>query len=76
MKQPHSSATAALTAMPDMQQTRDHRKIPIQKVGVKDISYPIVVQDKHHNLQHTVARVDMYVDLPHPVQGHPHEPLR
>jgi GTP cyclohydrolase IB len=61
--------------MPDLQQSRDHRKIPIRKVGVKNISYPIVVQDKHRTLQHTVARVDMYVDLPHQFQGHPHEPL-
>lgn len=51
--------------MPDLQQSRDHRKIPIRKVGVKNISYPIVVQDKHRSLQHTVATVDMYVDLPH-----------
>lgn len=69
MKRTHSSAAPDATAMPDMQQSRDHRKIPIQKVGVKDISYPIVVQDKHHNLQHTVARVDMYVDLPHQFKG-------
>ena len=56
-------------AMPDMQQSRDHRKIPIRKVGVKNISYPIVVQDKRRKLQHTVATVDMYVDLPHQFKG-------
>ena len=55
--------------MPDMQQSRDHRRIPISKVGVKDISYPIVVMDKNHSLQHTVARVNMYVDLPHHFKG-------
>lgn len=55
--------------MPDLQQSRDHRKIPISKVGVKNISYPIVVQDKQRTLQHTVARVDMYVDLPHQFKG-------
>jgi len=55
--------------MPDLQQSRDHRKIPIRKVGVKNISYPIVVQDKHRSLQHTVATVDMYVDLPHQFKG-------
>lgn len=56
-------------AMPDLQQSRDHRRIPIQKVGVKNISYPIVIKDKQHTLQHTVATVDMYVDLPHQFKG-------
>lgn len=55
--------------MSDVQKSRDTRKIPINKVGVKDISYPIVVMDKHHSLQHTVARVNMYVDLPHHFKG-------
>lgn len=50
--------------MPDMQTSRDTRKIPISKVGVKDISYPIVVMDKNRKFQQTVARVNMYVDSP------------
>lgn len=58
-----------MNSMPDMQQSRDHRRIPISKVGVKNISYPIVVQDMRHNLHHTVARVDLYVDLPHQFKG-------
>lgn len=62
--------TSAKTGnMPDLQQSRDHRKIPIRKVGVKNISYPIVVQDKHASVQHTVATIDMYVDLPHQFKG-------
>ncbi len=65
-----SNRVASLSiVMPDMQQSRDQRRIPISKVGVKDISYPIVVQDKSRNLQHTVAKVDMYVDLPHHFKG-------
>lgn len=55
--------------MPDMQQSRDYRNIPISKVGVKNISYPIVVQDRQSTLQHTVATVDLYVDLPHQFKG-------
>ena len=38
-------------------------------MGVKDISYPIVVMDKNRSVQHTVARVNMYVDLPHQFKG-------
>lgn len=55
--------------MPDMQQSRDTRNIAIDKVGVKDIGYPIVVQDKRRERQHTVARVNMYVDLPEQFKG-------
>ena len=55
--------------MPDMQKSRDTRRIPIDKVGVKDISYPIVVMEKNRSFQQTVARVNMYVDLPHHFKG-------
>jgi GTP cyclohydrolase I len=53
----------------DVQITRDTRKIAIDKVGVKDISYPIVVMDKANRMQHTVARINMFVDLPHHFKG-------
>jgi GTP cyclohydrolase I len=53
----------------DIQKSRDTRNIPIGKVGVKDISYPIVVMDKNKSIQHTVARINMYVDLPHHFKG-------
>jgi len=55
--------------MPDLQKSRDERRIPIDKVGVKDIRYPIVVLDKNRDRQQTVARINMYVDLPHHFKG-------
>ncbi|MCM2359170.1 MAG: GTP cyclohydrolase FolE2 [Geobacteraceae bacterium] len=58
-----------LASLSDVQRSRDTRRIPISKVGVKDISYPIVVMDKNRSVQHTVARVNMYVDLPHHFKG-------
>lgn len=58
-----------MTAMPDLQKSHDSRRIAIDKVGVKDIRYPIVVQDKYRQQQHTVARVNMYVDLPEHFKG-------
>ncbi len=67
MKQ--SPGISATPPMPDMQKRPDTRRIPISKVGVKDITYPIVVMDKNHSLQHTVARINMYVDLPHHFKG-------
>lgn len=55
--------------MKDIQNLADHRKINIQKVGVKNISYPIVLQDKAQLKQHTVASVNMYCNLPHQFKG-------
>jgi len=55
--------------MRDVQKSRDYRKLAINKVGVKDISYPITVMDKNNTFQHTVARINMYVDLPHHFKG-------
>lgn len=57
------------TAMPDLQNAPDSRNIAIDKVGVKDIHYPIVVMDKSKDRQQTVARINMYVDLPHHFKG-------
>ena len=55
--------------MPDLQSSPDLRNIAIDKVGVKDIRYPIVVMDKCKEKQQTVARINMYVDLPHHFKG-------
>ncbi len=55
--------------MKDIQSQLDHRRVNIKKVGVKTISYPITVLDKQNNLQHTVASVNMYVNLPHKFKG-------
>lgn len=55
--------------MRDVQKSRDYRKLAINKVGVKDISYPITVMGKNNTFQHTVARINMYVDLPHHFKG-------
>jgi GTP cyclohydrolase I len=55
--------------MNDIQNQTDHRRIEINKVGVKHIRYPITVLDKAKGVQHTVANVNMYVDLPHRFKG-------
>lgn len=68
-KMKSTSPIAPQGCMPDMQKSRDTRNIPISKVGVKDISYPIVVMDKNKSVQHTVARINMFVDLPHHFKG-------
>jgi GTP cyclohydrolase I len=57
------------TAVTDIQNQRGTRKIDIDKVGVKGIRYPIVVFDKVNGKQHTIASINMYVDLPHRFKG-------
>ena len=56
-------------ALADVQGLADHRRIDIDKVGVKNISYPITVRDKARKTQQTVASVNMYVNLPHQHKG-------
>jgi len=48
----------------DIQNQKDHRNLDIDKVGVKDIRYPITVLDKETKTQQTVALINMYVNLP------------
>ena len=55
--------------MKDVQNAPDGRKIPIQKVGIKNLRIPITVMDREHVSQHTVASVSMTVDLPHRFKG-------
>ena len=57
-------------AMPDVQGSADQRNVAIDKVGVKDIRYPISLHrpDTGGKL-HTVAHVNMYVALPHYQKG-------
>ena len=55
--------------MKDIQNEPDHRNIPIDRVGVKDLKYPITVSDRANEIQHTVASINMYVNLPHHFRG-------
>ncbi len=65
-----TDAASDPTAMPDVQGSRDLRQVPINKVGVKDIRYPITLKcPSTGGKQHTVAMVNMYVALPHYQKG-------
>ena len=55
--------------MTDIQSMKDERRIPIKKVGVKGLRYPITVLDRANSLQHTTALVNLYADLPHDFKG-------
>ena len=55
--------------MDDVQNHVDDRGIPLDRVGVTDLQYPIVVLDQKHEKQHTIARFTMSVNLPHHFKG-------
>ena len=55
--------------MEDIQNHTDYRNIDINQVGVKGIRYPITVLDKDMGEQQTVAKINMYVDLPRYYKG-------
>jgi GTP cyclohydrolase IB len=53
----------------DIQNQHDDRQIPIWKAGIKNLLYPVDVLDRENKVQHTVARVSLFVDLPHHFKG-------
>lgn len=56
-------------AIPDVQGAADRRQIAIDRVGVKEVTYPLRLKQKDGQLQHTVAKINMYVSLPHTQKG-------
>ncbi len=55
--------------MVDLQGSPDDRNIAIDQVGVTDLRYPIVILDREHEKQQTVASLTMSVNLPHHFKG-------
>lgn len=55
--------------MKDTQSEPDHRRIPIDRVGVRGLRFPLRIRDRAEAVQHTVAVVSLAVDLPHHFKG-------
>lgn len=53
----------------DKQSEPDYREVPIDKVGVRGLRFPITVRDKARSVQNTVATIGMFVDLPKEFKG-------
>ena len=53
----------------DKQNERDHRELRIDKVGVRNLRFPIQILDKARSLQNTIATIGMFVDLPKEFKG-------
>lgn len=59
----------ASTPLPDVQSEQDDRRVAIDRVGVKDVTYPIRLRTPEGGEQTTVASINMYVALPHCQKG-------
>lgn len=55
--------------MPDVQSRSDTRRVPIDRVGVKEVTYPMRLHSRGGGEQHTVATINMYVALPQEQKG-------
>jgi GTP cyclohydrolase I len=58
-----------VTEIEDVQGRADTRRLPINRVGIKDIRHPVKVKDRTAGEQHTIAQFNMYVALPHNFKG-------
>jgi GTP cyclohydrolase IB len=67
-KKPAADSSAP-ASMPDVQSNADTRNIAIDRVGVKEVTYPIRLRNKAGGEQTTVAKINMYVSLPHTKKG-------
>jgi len=63
------AAEVAKTPIPDVQASQDRRRVAIDRVGVKDVTYPMLLRTRDGGQQHTVASINMYVSLPHYQKG-------
>lgn len=52
-----------MTAIPDIQSSRDLRNMPINQVGIKDLRFPVRIKSAA-GIQHTIAKLTMTVLLP------------
>ena len=55
--------------MQDIQNGPSDVPVPIDRVGVKNLKMPLLVQDRCQGSQHTIADVDLCVDLPARFKG-------
>ncbi|HEY5575458.1 MAG TPA: GTP cyclohydrolase FolE2 [Clostridiaceae bacterium] len=58
-----------MDTMKDVQKQKDTRQVPLKKVGIKDLKWPIKVMDKDQGFQHTVGKLTLSVDLPSEQRG-------
>ena len=68
LRRTHEARKAAVE-IEDVQGRADTRRLPIDRVGIKEITHPVRVKDRSAGEQHTIATFNMYVNLPHDFKG-------
>lgn len=63
------SSTNPPTPLVDIQSSPDKRNIAIDRVGVRDVKYPLRVKERDNGYQNTVGLFTLTVDLPHEYKG-------
>jgi len=63
------SESAHCDILPDLQNSNDVRNIPLHRVGVEDVLFPLRVQQKEGRPINTQANVDLYANLPADKKG-------
>lgn len=61
--------TQAIVSIVDVQGSPDTRRLAIDKVGIKDIRHPVIIEDRNGRPQHSVGKFGLYVHLPHDRRG-------
>jgi len=69
VSQESGSDASATVTMVDIQNSRDERNIPIDKVGVRKVKFPIHVRERDNGPQRTVGEFTLTVDLPKEHKG-------
>ena len=55
--------------LPDHASETDNRQLPIDRVGIKNLRYPINILDRSNSLRPTVAQFSVYVHVPADERG-------
>lgn len=53
----------------DIQSSKDSRNIALNKVGIKQLLHPVIIEDGALPSQHTLAKFSMFVSLPATARG-------
>lgn len=65
----NGNGAGAASPLVDIQSSRDERKIPIDRVGVREVMYPITLRERENGMQQTVGKFTLTVDLPQEFKG-------
>lgn len=68
-KQKQAESYTGGKKMKDIQSQIDSRNIPLKKVGIKELKWPIKVMDQNAGEQSTIGRFSISVNLPGDVRG-------